>query len=205
MHMHWSDVMYIVSLCLFFPLCFAHAARPSLPVKYSTTESSITLMWTTNVSCFEAEVSSFTIMWSETNGASVSDTVEDVTSYTLTELKPGTTYEIRVFAQSTSEVLSSSVLYVQTESDSTVPTNGPGVYVCVTLASCLHFCTYYSVMICISMFVFSSNCTLNLYGAQRYMIINMHAYNTHTHTHTLCIHAACAHTQIHAHVHTAQF
>ena len=78
-------------------------------------------------------MSSFTIMWSETNGASVNDTVKNLTSYTLTELKPGTTYKIRVFAQSTLGVLSSSVLYVRTESESTTAAlgTGPGAYMLV--------------------------------------------------------------------------
>ena len=72
-------------------------------------------------------------MWSEINRASTNDTVKNVTSYTLTELKPDTTYEIRVFAHSIVGVLSSSVLYVRTESESTVAAigAGPGAYMLV--------------------------------------------------------------------------
>ena len=85
------------------------------------------------MSCFEAEISIFTVMWSEINRASTNDTVKNVTSYTLTELKPVTTYEIRVFAHSIVGVLSSKVLYVRTESESTAAAlgTGPGAYMLV--------------------------------------------------------------------------
>ena len=111
----------------------SYSALPDLPVTYTATNSSIILMWSTNLSCFEADISSFTVMWSEINRASTNDTVKNVTSYTLTELKPDTTYEIRVFAHSIVGVLSSSVLYVRTESESTVAAigAGPGAYMLV--------------------------------------------------------------------------
>ena len=133
-HADTTLVVHVVhTFCLSF-FCFAlYSALPDLPVTYSTTDSNITLMWSTNLSCFEAEISIFTVMWSEINRASTNDTVKNITSYTLTELKPGTSYEIRVFAESIVGVLSSSVLYVRTESESTAAALeiGPGAYMLV--------------------------------------------------------------------------
>ena len=98
----------------FFPSTLP--AQPGPPVvTVTTTESSIKLIWSTILHCFESEMFTFVVIWNEIGSGTSTNVTTSSPPYTISGLHPDTTYQISVQGLGGSGVVSGTrVLSVRT-------------------------------------------------------------------------------------------
>ena len=91
-------------------------AQPGPPVvTVTTTDSSIKLIWSTTLHCFESEMFTFVVIWNEIGSGTSTSVTTSSSPYTIRGLQPDTTYQIIVHGVGGSGVVSRTrVLFVRT-------------------------------------------------------------------------------------------
>jgi hypothetical protein len=82
--------------------------KPGPPVvtKPTVTHSTITLTWSTMLYCFESEILTFVVIWNESGNVTTDTANTTVSPYTISGLKPNTSYEVTIYGVTRSGVVS---------------------------------------------------------------------------------------------------